>query len=280
LCRLAGKHIDDTERGRLVDIPLPSAGHGLYEDLHDCEDGIELTTTLQKRSRRLFGTPRLHFAEALQKRRKNNKRRLKRWLAKKRTRYFEVLAETLDGLKTAETTFSKPLERASERFATVYAAGALAVRYGTFPIKRSELLTAIIQCQVDGLMNPQGDRAGPKTTLTPRGRLEEYLRNNRAFFVDVDQVRLDPASHKFGSVPGYKATFKGEKYYYLTSDTFSKILGNDSKAAKAALFEVGLLERSRSGRFVVQRPIFKGKKGNKGYLTVCAIKTSIIEDAV
>lgn len=280
LCRRGGKRIDDAERGRLVDIPLPSVGHGLYEELHGFAEGKTLTNALKERSRRLFGTARLHFAEALQKQRKENKHRLKRWLGKRRKRYFERLATMLDSLNNTGTAFSPPLERASERFATVYAAGALAIRYGTFPIKRADLLTAIIRCQVDGLLNQQGSDTGPQKNATPRGRLEDYLRNNRALFIDVDQAPLDPASHKFGSVPGYLATFKGVKYFYLTSEKFAEILGKGSKAIKAKLADDGLLERSGSDRFVVQRPIFKGRPGNKGYRTVCAIMTSIIEDEV
>ena len=39
LASRAGQEIDDAERGRLSDIPCPNAGHGLYEDLHDVQNG-------------------------------------------------------------------------------------------------------------------------------------------------------------------------------------------------------------------------------------------------
>ena len=37
--------------------------------------------------------------------------------------------------------------------------------------------------------------------------------------------RLGLGKHTFGSVPGYKATFKGKKWYYLTSNQLKEIIG-------------------------------------------------------
>ena len=39
--------VDDADLGRLVDIPLPEGGHGIYEDLHGFPNGRKLTDHLK-----------------------------------------------------------------------------------------------------------------------------------------------------------------------------------------------------------------------------------------
>ena len=58
LASRAGLELDDAERGRLSDIPCPNAGHGLYEELHDFQDGEALSDTLKSRCRKYFGSSR------------------------------------------------------------------------------------------------------------------------------------------------------------------------------------------------------------------------------
>jgi hypothetical protein len=90
--------------------------------------------------------------------------------------------------------------------------------------------------------------------------------------------RLGLGKHTFGSVPGYKATFKGKKWYYLTSDQLKGIIdrGGNARLLMDELAAAGLMDRS-TGRHVVQRPIFSGK-GNKGYEWVHAFRAKIVQD--
>jgi hypothetical protein len=84
--------------------------------------------------------------------------------------------------------------------------------------------------------------------------------------------RAGLGKHTFGSVPGYKATFKGEKWYYLTADQLKEIIsGKDAKGLKQELSKEGLLATKPDGKYLVQRPIFSGK-GNKGYEWVHAFR--------
>jgi hypothetical protein len=123
--------IDDAERGRLVDVVLPVNGHGLYEDLHGFADGGKLTDELKARSCRFFGTPRHEFAKRLAKQRTEDKSWLKRWLERRRQRYLNKLKKEVKKLQSENPAAKTPLQRASARYATVYAAGTLGTTAGS-----------------------------------------------------------------------------------------------------------------------------------------------------
>ena len=59
-----GVEIDDAVRGRLVDIPLPKAAHGIYEDLHGMANGSALTDLLKTRCRIYYGVLIREFSKS------------------------------------------------------------------------------------------------------------------------------------------------------------------------------------------------------------------------
>jgi hypothetical protein len=74
----------------------------------------------------------------------------KAYLADRRKNYIDILKEK------AKAQQLKPLERATARFATVYAAGCLAIKYGIFTWSRNDLLKAVLSCQLDALFRLLG----------------------------------------------------------------------------------------------------------------------------
>ena len=82
--------------------------------------------------------------------------------------------------------------------------------------------------------------------------------------------------HTFGSAPGYFATFKGKKWYYVTADQLKKIIGSGDNGdlLKRQLVADGLMAGASTGKFVVQRKIFPAK-GNKGHRWVHAFRAKI-----
>ncbi len=276
LCEKGGIEIDDAERGRLVDFPLPINGHGLYEHLHGFASGGKLTDDLKARSCRFFGTPRHEFAKRLVKERHRDKRSLKRWLNRRRQEYLKTL-KVEDKLVQANPTAKPPLQRASGKFATVYAAGALAIKYGVFLVSRKQLLAAIMRCQLDGL---RANVVANKISVPSlKDKLIGYLQQHKAEFMDLDAEKPRTESHEFGSAPGYSATFKRDNWLYLTAEQLKGVIGTGEKAndLKKELAAAGLLAATKD-RFVVQRPVFSGLKGNKGFRSVHAFKTSILEE--
>jgi putative DNA primase/helicase len=268
LAEAGGVPIDDQHRGRLVDIVLPSGPRtfGVYEDLHGFADGAELTDTIKTRCRSVFGTPGYQFVHKLYKD-ENSRSAAKKFVSVRRAYYIKRLR------KEASSKGLKPLERATARFATVYAAGCLAIEYDLFTWGRNDLFRAVLSCQLDGLV-ATGGLTDKVTNL--RQKLTDYLVQNRKHFVSLNGKKLSISEHKFGSVPGYAHAYNGEEWLYLTSGQLKAVIGTDKAAGrlKQRLVEQGLMA-STGDRGLVQRPIFKAT-GNKGYRWVHALRASLL----
>jgi putative DNA primase/helicase len=269
LARQGQVPIDDQHRGRLVDIvlPLSSNSHGIYEDLHGFSDGAKLTDVIKTRCRSVFGTPGYRFVCEIYKD-KNTRSAAKEFVADRRKKYIKIIK------RKAKAQQLKPLERATARFATVYAAGCLAIKYKIFLWSRKDLLKAVLSCQMDTLIAFAGHSLDPVSKL--QKQLVDYLSRNRAQFVNLDSSKPSLGEHKFGSVLGYTHTHNGVDWIYLTSDKLDELIGVGKQARrfKQKLVQQKLMASSSENRFVVQRPIFAAK-GNKGYRWVHAFKACL-----
>jgi hypothetical protein len=85
--------------------------------------------------------------------------------------------------------------------------------------------------------------------------------------------------HTLESAPGYVAKFKGKKWYYLTADQLTGIIGGGGNGSelKRELSKNGLLATRPNGNPLVQRPVFAGAKGNKGHRWVHAFRAKILQ---
>jgi hypothetical protein len=267
--------LDDAVRSRLTEIPLPVDGKGIYEQPHGFPSGAELTDALARRCRKYYGVAGREFESRLVEARKKDVKSLRESLAKWRTEYVRALK------RQARTEQLKPLQRSTGRCATVYAAGRLAITYDLVPWTEKELLDAALSCQLDGLRHSQVKREQVDTSVTGlRRKVVSYLADNRGQFRNLDIKMPSVGTHTFGSVPGYLATFKGKEWFYLTADQLKMIIGtrNSADQLKAQLVADGLLDQDSTGRYVVQRRIFSGGKGNKGYERVHAFSAKILQD--
>jgi putative DNA primase/helicase len=272
LVRAAGIEIDDAHLGRLFDVPCPDSPHGIYDTVHDFQSGERLTDALKQRCRRFFGTAGPEFARLLVKHREEDHAGLKKLLAKYRTRYRKALSEAIQ----AEGLHS--LTRTASRFATVYAAGRLAVRYRILLWSSKQLLQAILACQLTGLRQLTHEPpTGVLSEAALRKKLVSYLRDNRRSFVNLGSHRPRKAADDLEDTAGYFGTDREAGWFYLTDQRVKAIIGNgpNAVAMKRRLLAEGLMARPKQG-FVVQRKIFTGGKGNQNYAWVCAFKPAII----
>jgi len=267
--------IDDAERGRFVDIPNPNGGHGIYEELHGFADGQNFTDKLKIRCRKFYGAVAQEFLRKLVQNWTTDRAGLKRFLKEERLAYLQVLEAK------AAVENLRPLNRASGRFATVFAAGSWAIRYEIFHWQRDYLLQAVLSCQLDGLTRPKVQPEQPDTSISDlRTKLVRYFREHRKEFMNLDEKMPGLGKHTLGSVPGYFATFKRKKWLYLTADQLTRIIGRGGRPGKLKkeLVQVGMMASTPGGKFVVQRPIFSGAKGNKGYGSVHAFRLKLLKD--
>jgi putative DNA primase/helicase len=267
--------IDDAALGRLADIPLPGNGHGIYEDLHGLADGGRLSDALQRGTLKYFGTPGRVFVRKLVRERRANRAELKKFLRDERRAYLKVLKAK------AQAEGWRLLSRDSGRYATTFAAGSLVIKYGILPWGRKDLLRAILSCQMDQLRRAdQNDRDGKSSVESLRSKLVQYLNGHRHQFMNLKVQKPSRRSFKAGSAPGYRAKFKGDFWYYLAAKQLTAIIGGGANARilKKRLSSEGLLAQGKK-RFLVQRPIFAGGKGNQNFAWIHAIKTDICKPA-
>ena len=186
LARAGGIEIDDAYLGRLFDIPCPSGQHGVYETLNGFRGGEELSDALKQRCRRHYGTIGPEFVELLLRHRDDDPTGFREVLSKYRKRYRQALKAA------ARTEGLRSLKRTASRFATVYAAGRLAIRYELLLWSKERLLAAILECQMAGLRllarEPRNDEPSEETL---RVKLISYLRDQRKSFVDSPTAGQD-----------------------------------------------------------------------------------------
>jgi hypothetical protein len=207
--------------------------------------------------------------------RKKDGKQLRESLAGWRNEYVRAFKQQ------ARAEHLKPLQRSTGRCATLYAAGRLAMTYDLVPWSRDDLLQAILTCQLDGLRHSQLQPQQADTSAAGlRRKLVRYLVDNRDQFWNLDKKMPRLGKHTFGSVPGYFARFKGKKWFYLTADQLKAVIGTGEKAdqLRADLVADDLLDRASTGKYLVQRPIFSGAKGNKGYRWVHALRVRILQE--
>ena len=175
-----GVVVDDATVGRLADIPLPSGGHGIYEQLHGFASGKVLSDALQSRTRQIFGVAAREFVREVLTERRKDENQLRRFLRSRREAYLKKLQDT------AKDKNLRHLHRVSDRFATVYAAGSLAIRSKILPWKRKDLLRAILSCEVDQLQTvhrPVQDASVEDL----RQKLVQYMGAHRKQFLDFER---------------------------------------------------------------------------------------------
>ena len=266
--------IDDAERGGFVDIPNPKGDFGIYEELHGFADGQTLTDKLKIRCRKFYGAVAQEFLGKLVQGWTTDRAGLQQFLKDERLAYLQVLKAK------AAAEELEPLNRVSGRFATIFAAGSLAIKYEIFPWKGTVCFKPSV---VPARRNDAHE--GPIRTAGHLDFWSAYqscslFGERRQELHDLDKKMPSLGKHTFGSVPGYLATFKGKKWLYLTADQLTRIIGHGGRPGKLKkeLVLAGMMASTPSGKFVVQRPIFSGAKGNKGYGSVHAFRLKLLED--
>lgn len=273
LGRLGNVEIDEAHRGRMADIPLPSNGHGIYERLHGFATGEALSDALQRRSRLCYGTPAREFIRKLVQDYEDDAPAVKKFLNTERRAYRKALRRAVgsEGLK--------PLSRSSGRYATVFAAGSMAAKYGIVDWNRKKILKAVLRCELDQLRQPDEDDVSvERTSEAAWAKLVQYLSDNRKEFWNLNRKRPRLGRDKLDAVPGYRVKDKGKRWYYITAARFNAILGaeGDARSLKQVLAKEGYLEH-KNQKYVVQRPIFTGGKGRQNYAWVHAISSDLLE---
>ena len=194
-----------------------------------------------------------------------------KWIERRRSDYVAKA-------KKKVTTKGRDLTRIHGKFATIYAAGALASKFKVLPLSRKELLAAILKCEKDHVAFVAREIDAPaKPTANSFDRLLAYIRENQHGFVDLrggegaSTYNVDPSL-------GYLNEHKGKLEFLLTEETFERIAGGKAAAVelKRELRRRKLIVTTGAGgqtvKFVVRRRLGDAKRS-----TVVAVDHAILD---
>jgi putative DNA primase/helicase len=270
--------IDDAHRGRLIDVPLAPGVVGAFESLHGFDNHAAFSAELKNIARHHHGRAAREFLRQFAADLREDKPELKTWLDASRKWHLKRVFPRV--------SISRDLERTHQKFATIYAAGALAIDYEILPWSKRELSDALLQCEqahVDHVARFVSAAPSVNRRLRPVDPLEslrQHVRQNRSKFADLRKGLIARnAGHDHDSCPGYIYRGPGGSVELLFSnDCLLQLCGGFSrvKKLKDELNKHGWLI-SESNRGVTRRPIWKDA-GREDRRYVTAVREKAFED--
>lgn len=266
MAQRAGVEIDDAHRGRLIDVPLAPGGIGAFEDLRDFANHAEFSADLKRVARLHHGRAAREFVRRFAADLRREEARLLAWLDARRAGYLQQIRPRV-------VAPIRDLERVHQKFATIYAAGGLAIDYGVLPWQRRELVRALAACEqahVDHVAQfIPGISAAParaaRAVVNPLERLRAHYRRNLSKFIDLRRGLIDPRSgHDHNASLGYiNRGSDGSTELLFTNTVLLRQCGGHPQVQrlKKELEARGWLIRD-SNRPLTRRNIWKG--GGRG----------------
>jgi putative DNA primase/helicase len=269
------EEIDDALRGRMIDVPLAPGIVGAFEDLHGFENHATFSAELLTIARTQCGRAARAFLKEFAAELREDETSIEACLRERRERYLRYVRRVV-------ISTGRDLERVHQKFATIYAAAALAIDYRILPWSRSELLEALVLCErahVDYVAQflPSSVSAPRKSRpVAPLERLRQHVQQNRSKFADLRKGLIARnARHDHDSCPGYINRGPGGSVELLfTEDCLLQLCGSYTgvRRLKDELNNRGWLI-SESNRGVTRRPIWKdGGREDRLYVTAVSEK--------
>jgi hypothetical protein len=276
------------EFGRPVDSPY------LFEGIRTQQEFRAFGDKLRELARTHFGWAGPEFARRLERWMQADLHAVQAFVVACREAYHAAAAKI-------ESSGGRDVGRIGNRFATLYVAGCLAVRFKIFPFTEAEVLQALLTCHrdhvafIDGQLNiPAGKTPAiilsPTATTTqepvvgagtpdrsPLAKLKQYLDANVPDgLIDVrDPATELPADHDHDHSPGYIGIHDKKVELWFSNERFEKIAGgkHEGRTLKQALAAMRVLMVWGRGNGKVS-PTVKRRLANLGLHWVVAIRPS------
>jgi Domain of unknown function (DUF927) len=270
--------IDDAHRGRLIDVPLAPGVVGAFESLHGFDNHAVFSAELKRIARTHHGKAVREFLRQFAADLRKEKPELETWLDACRKWHLKRVFPRI--------SINRDLERTHQKFATIYAAAALAIDYEILPWSTRELSDALLQCEeahvehVARFVSSAPFVTRPLHPLAPLESLRQHVRQNRSNFADLRKGLIARnAAHDHDACPGYINRGPGGSVELLFSnDCLLQLCGGFSrvKKLKDELKKRGWLI-SDFNRGVTRRSIWKdGGREDRRYVT--AVREKAFED--
>lgn len=210
-----------------------------------------------------FGWPSRRFIRRVVRWQAKDPQGLRSWFDERR-RYYLKRAEEIEGP-------GHQLNRIHQKFATLYAAGCLAIKFGILPWKGKVLRKALLKCERDHVKLVAEHSAGTAShAQTPFDRLLAYIRTNQHRFLDLGRVAAGEPVGDQDAKYGYRKDHKGQLEFLFSEQLFKEIVGGKGPAnfLKPDLDSRGLIAATEAGqqrkKYVVRRHLDSEKKKQKG----------------
>jgi hypothetical protein len=246
LAALAKQQADRALFDRLIDVPAPEGGHGMFDDLCGFASISELVAHMKAIVADNYGRVARRFVRALVDKCAADCEWANRFLHQRINFYVSCA-------RPDQSQLDPQFQRLRRKFGTVYAALCLAAELEVLPLDRTTVRKAFLACERDHIVfvAREQDRLRPD----PLANLRTYCRNNKHQFAGLNSV-----SGNITSLPGIIAREKGQDRILMASATFDCACGGTAAGnlVKEHLARQGLILTTGIGvnrRFAVKRMI-------------------------
>ena len=208
-------YIDDAHRTRLIDVPLPPGAFGAFEHVDPFDDHAAFATQLLRIARDHYGVASTMFVENLNGWRTRDEAGLRNWLSSRRDHYRREAKRLI-------ASGQRDLARLHEKFATIFAAGALAIKLKILPWSYCELGGALLKCErahVELVAQAAVSQTRSVRSTNSLTLLTEHVRKHRGEFVDLRQKLVSiTQNHDHCACVGYINRGPGRSEEFLFSN--------------------------------------------------------------
>ena len=263
MLRAVGRTFDAAYVDRLMDVSEPAGCGSFFENLHGREDLETFVVDIKELAKANHGFLGRAYVRCLAEAIRNDLEELIAFI-KARRREYKRLAKGI-------TATGRNLARVHGKFATIYAAGCLGIRFRLLPFTGTELLNAILTCERDhvalvaremGHDLISASSVQPVAATSPYEVLKDYAFGpKRGSFVDLREPgSLPPQGHSHAKSSGYLGRHRGRDEVWLRDTLFEQLVGGRSaaRAVKLELEVKGLIVVEGQGankKYVVKRMI-------------------------
>jgi hypothetical protein len=268
-------NLSDDERfayiDRLIDIPPPEGGLGFLEDLRGFSDLESFFERAQELAKENAGRAGPAFAFNLARALDNHHAKVVAFTRTRQGTFMRAAA----GISSP----GRNLARVHGKFATIYAAGCLAIYFKILPFSEEELLEAILKCDRDHVAFIARETGGLASNAeSPIDRLRRYGEAKESCFVEIDGSTNNSDIAQYSAADTvYMSTANGCIEYWFPNELFERIaggkkLGDDLKRLLLARRQLVTEARGRNISYVVKRQLPGSKE--RSYFVVVLPKGS------
>lgn len=236
---------------------------------------------LQEIASNNYGKASVFFIKRLAAWRKRDREDLNAWLSRRRDLYRRAAKARIDA-------GTRKVDRVTESFATIHAAGCAAIELKVLTWSKQALGEALLRCEqahVEEVADKLTDLPAKRGPADAWRRLREYVNEHRSEFIDLRQGLRDNESEEDGleddALVYIHQTNRRDLEYLFSDWGIERICGYGRawEKLKPKLRSEGWLV-SNEDRFVVKRQIFKKRDGEDNRSWVVAIRAAAFENEV